>query len=861
VTTRVVFAVTKSAPTIRALLPYRSMYAARAQGDTTDATASQRVYRFKKNGESAATWQALVDASRRQLRCSAVWVIPPHDKQETSQLQKLYGITITRKRTVEPRKYNKPAPLDIKSLKFPALKKGSRVLLLDDITSTGITLRGVAAHLKTKGVHATPLALGMFWRQLPKDYAHTAVALNQQFDTVAANQRTTLPGDKGSRFRAKGRDLRRLLVVQEGVELYQKGITAGLPKVGNPKRKAAAAESLELFASTYLGNVFTKPISKGQSEDFQSMQEICRSGGRYAFASPRGDGKTSRVEAAILWAALYGYRHCIVIVGADLGAAQEICDSVKTELRINELLREDFPLPCWAATLTDDTALKAKGWTWGTSDLSMIWDKQKVILPLYPGADASGCVIVPRGLTGRLRGMRLKVGKKAIRPDFFAVDDPQTDESASSPSQCDTRERLLLGAVLGSGGPGESVAAMLPCTVIKYEDLAHRMLDHKRHPDWQGKTRSMVNTWPAAKDHWSRYRQLRKTEGHPTADAYYETHREAMDKGAEVDWPERYNPDTDVNALHHAENLLTDLGDTVFYAEYQNTPNEENPSVYDLRPHVIISRTDPNRPEYVVPKQCKIVTAFTDVNFYGLHWAALGFANDTTASVLSYGVRTGKNGAAVVPKNTPEAEAKRIIYEALVRNGQTIAQLPLRYDGKGVSVGLWIIDGGFMHDVVQRYATTIGKTLGIPVMVSRGYSADRYRPSGKWVIGKPREGCHLTESGLGKYVAFNQHYWCEIAQKAWLGSLGAPGSLSLFAGRNHAEFSEQICREKLIEKLRGKSGWFWKYHTQPGKHDYGDAVYGCYVAAAWAGLTTAGTAAPVKQKRYIETRRAKVGAL
>ena len=42
---------------IRGLLPYRSTFNARARGDTRAALAAQRVYRFKKAGESAAVWQ------------------------------------------------------------------------------------------------------------------------------------------------------------------------------------------------------------------------------------------------------------------------------------------------------------------------------------------------------------------------------------------------------------------------------------------------------------------------------------------------------------------------------------------------------------------------------------------------------------------------------------------------------------------------------------------------------------------------------------------------------------------------------------------------------------------------------------
>jgi hypothetical protein len=45
------------------------------------------------------------------------------------------------------------------------------------------------------------------------------------------------------------------------------------------------------------------------------------------------------------------------------------------------------------------------------------------------------------------------------------IDDPQTDESARSPSQCMTRERILAGAILGLAVPGRKIAGLMTLTV------------------------------------------------------------------------------------------------------------------------------------------------------------------------------------------------------------------------------------------------------------------------------------------------------------------------------------------------------------------------------------------------------------
>jgi hypothetical protein len=858
-TGRLTYATDAAGLGIRALLPYRSTFAARARQDARAALSSQRVYRFKAQGESGATWQRMIEAARDDLSCCEVWVVPGRDPGKVSALQKLFGTAIRRTRKTEPRKYRHVAPVDLSSMDFPPPPKaGKPVLLVDDVTQSGGTLAAIRDHLAGLGIECVPLALGMFHRMLPADFDEGPLVEQWERNATEAHEPAQpLKGDKGERFRARGRDLRRLLVHEEDVELYARGPLAGLPKVGNPKRKRECGESLELFAQAYLPHVFTMPLSEGQRADFATMQAAITTGGRYAFAAPRGDGKTSRVEAAILWAGLYGHRRCIVIVGADLTAAQEIQDSIKLELRTNERLRTDFPLPCWAAALADDTALKAKGWTWGGDSLGMIWDRQKIVLPILDKADGAGCVIVPRGLTGRLRGMRLKVGKVAVRPDLFACDDCQTDESAASPAQVDTRERLILGAIMGSGGPDKTVAAFLPCTVIKHDDLAARMLDRKRHPDWQGRARGLVKKWPdAQKTLWAEYTTKRREDSPAAADAFYAANRAAMDKGAAMDWPERFTKGKETSALQHAENLLCDLGEEAFAAEYQNDPQEAKPSVYDLTADLVASRVHPGRRAGEIPSEGRLIVAATDLNHYGLHSAAAGFGNDQTAWICWYGRHDGA-GRGIVPKNCPESEAKRRMFEALVEHGATVAALPLSRDGEAVRPGLWIIDAGYMPDVVRRYLEGPARTLGIPVMAARGFGADKYRPAGKGTIGAPREQCHLAESAVaGRFLAFNSDAWREVSQRAWLASPNAPGSLSLFESARHREFAAQVTREKLVEKLSGQYGPVWRWHVAPGWHDWGDAVTMLYAGAAWGGVGTGGYVAPAKptRKRYTQAQ-------
>ena len=60
---------------------------------------------------------------------------------------------------------------------------------------------------------------------------------------------------------------------------------------------------------------------------------------------------------------------------------------------------------------------------------------------------------------------------RSVRPSLVVLDDPQTDESARSLSQCAARESILAGAVLGLAGPGTKISGIMPCTVIRPGDV------------------------------------------------------------------------------------------------------------------------------------------------------------------------------------------------------------------------------------------------------------------------------------------------------------------------------------------------------------------------------------------------------
>ena len=122
-------------------------------------------------------------------------------------------------------------------------------------------------------------------------------------------------------------------------------------------------------------------------------------------------------------------------------------ESIKTELDGNELLAEDFPEVCHPIRCLDGIANRCSGQLYQGERTHIGWTAKDIVLPTIPGSKASGAIIKVAGITGRIRGMKFKrADGQSVRPSLVVIDDPQTDESARSLSQCATRESILVSA-------------------------------------------------------------------------------------------------------------------------------------------------------------------------------------------------------------------------------------------------------------------------------------------------------------------------------------------------------------------------------------------------------------------------------
>lgn len=635
-----------------------------------------------------------------------------------------------------------------------------------------------------------------------------------------------------------------------------------LPEVAAPERRERCRQSLRCFIEEYFKgpDKFYLPWSADHLVVLERTQTAIMKGGLFALAMPRGSGKTSICERAIIWAAVYGYRRFIVAVGDGEAAATEILDSVKTEIETNEKLAGDFPEVCYPVAKLERIVQRCRGQLYNGVPTRMEWGQSKIALATIAGSAASGVVITSVGITGRIRGMKTATADGSdIRPDLVLVDDPQNDESAASPEQNAKRLRVLRGAILGLAGPGKKISGIMPCTVIRPGDMADRILDPEQSPDWNGVRFKLMNAMPADKELWAKYAELwadghRRRLGNSLATEFYQEHREAMDKGAAPAWPERYLPDQ-VSAIQYAMELYISNKET-FAAEYQNEPLPEDlGEVENMKPDDILAKTN-SRPRGEVPLNCERVVAFIDVQMNLLFYTVCAFAPDWSCSVIDYGsfpdqkrvYYTLKDAIRTYPDLYKGQSFDAGVLSAL--NALTTALLPLdwrREDGALLRIERCLVDSAWGRSTTAVHNFMRQSAFGAVTMPSRGMGMgpdkkpySEYRRNAGDSIGEFWMIPNVRRKRTARVIEYDTNFVKSFLRARIAAPMGTPGGWDLFGDprdpERHRMFAEQMTAEYCTPTAgRSRRVDVWSAYPHRDNHFF-DCCVGCYVAASERGL-------------------------
>jgi hypothetical protein len=634
--------------------------------------------------------------------------------------------------------------------------------------------------------------------------------------------------------------------------------------------RAACERDFRRFCETYFPAAFCLPWSDDHLRAIERIESAVLDGGLFALAMPRGSGKTTLCERAALWALLYGHRRFVCLLGSTEKRAGDLLDHLKTELLLNEHLRRPFRAVCYPIRRLENNARKAIGQLFEGKQTRVAWSADRLTLPTMPdaacdGVNVSGSTVTVAGLTGALRGQSHTLASgEVIRPELVLLDDPQTRESAMSPSQCAERLAIVAGDVLGMTGPGRKVAALMPCTVIREGDLADTLLNRETNPAWQGERTAAVYAWPSDGKLWERYHQLRAEglragKGTAAATDFYAEHREAMDKGANVAWPARHNDD-ELSAVQHVMNLRADLGEHAFAAEYQNVPLKTEADDLPTLTAEQVARKLNGVKRRIVPTSAEHVTAFIDVHDALLFWTVAAWSADFAGYVIDYGTWPEQSRGGFTLRNarrTLASVAPGAGREGAIRAGLDTLTADLlgreytRDDRVPMRIARCLVDAGYAADVVHDFcrhsvhAAVLMPSRGVGIRAANKPMSEYNRHTGdrfgwNWYCPAPSRG------RTGRYVRFDSNHWKRFVHDRLAAALGDTGCLSLW-GRDataHRMFAEHVTAEAPTRvSANGRTVDEWRMRPGVTDNHWLDCVVGCAVAGSMLGVALPGVGA------------------
>lgn len=679
----------------------------------------------------------------------------------------------------------------------------------------------------------------------------------------------------------------------QAAEASRRRSTAGrdigpIPDVVDPKRKAKAKRSFTYCCEAYFPDACYLKWSKSHLRVNKRGEQVVRKGGKFAIAMPRGSGKTTIAVLLCLWALLFGLRRFVALICISGNKAEELLEGIRTELECNERLREDFPEVCYPIERLEQIHNRCKGQTCEGEPTRIGFTKKQIILPTVKGSAASGGIIRVAGLTSGFRGMQhVRTDGTRARPDLCLIDDPQDDESAASLNECVKNERIINGAIKGLAGPGKKIAALMPCTVIRHGDVAHRFLDHKTHPEWRGETTAMLASLPSNDKLWGEYAELLYEDqltGGGRAMRLYRENREAMDAGADHYWPERFNEDED-SAIQNAMNLKIE-DEYSFFAEYQNAPLDEHPKPEGMLSAAEIAERLNGLPRGRVMVDASHLVAFADIQHKAFYWVVCAFADDFTGQIVDDGVWPEQNASYFTVRQIKKTLARRFPgqgFEGRIYSGmealtdELLGRQFRKDDGSTMEIDVLAYDAndGKVTDIVKRFCRQSRHRQRLKAVHGRAYPASGNPINSAARKAGERRGDHWSEPPLlrgqpVRHVNFDANYYKTFMHARLSTAIGDRGSLTLFGDKPsaHRMLCDHLVSEQpttITNEKTGRKVDQYSLVKVGGENHKLDGVVGCLMLGSYRGCDllpgSAGSRPPGGRRRKLsEIRKQKKGA-
>lgn len=614
-------------------------------------------------------------------------------------------------------------------------------------------------------------------------------------------------------------------------------------------RRKRLEQVAENWLKHYFPNTYTRPFEKPHKEIIAGALKASATGGRFDVAGERGIGKSAVLWGILLYLAISGQQVFPIYVPWSDKALKRAFRFWKNALCFNRALCDDYPEYCLPFAHAKGIPQRVGNTTWngGPHDGQMTGAQLTVGEGLIVFPNKLGCM-GSSTINGNIRGLNHpQEDGTVLRPTIALLDDVQDRKVAKSPQQIIDTIEIIDGDIAGAGASGRDLPMLMSGNCIYPEDVMAHYLTSQQ---WQSLKIPCILQWPDGftddksncRGLWEEWKDL-YLAGNKEAMKLYKENKRVMTAGMKLSAPTAYKGKRK-DPLYEVMKTYYKMGHEAFFAEKQQDPQRQSYSVYILTPKLIESRAT-DRDVFAIPEWTQAIIATTDINpSYALTSVVLAFGRTTESAVLWYGLF--KSAPLPVRKEETEMSKKKKIYDALSLHGKQLAGLSCR-------PGLWVIDGGGSPEgTVIQFAANAPKACGLQAVCSFGRGWRNYRPTSraghKIIVGEQLH--RVIETRERQWIIYNADYWREIAQRAWTGEPGSPGSCSLPKGK-HSDFATQICREQLQGKdeVGGRVVWVW--NAAPGPHDYGDCMQMGYMAAAIMGLGSNEQPTKVQQRRRV----------
>ena len=662
-------------------------------------------------------------------------------------------------------------------------------------------------------------------------------------------------------------------------------------------RRLESADSFKAFCENYGAEAFGLAWSPAHLEVIEKIERSTLNSESFALALPRGSGKSTLCHWAMLWSLLNGHVEYAIYIAADKGASSARLSSIKTTLRFNQTLAEDYPEIILPIQWCNGEARKAGGQRFHETTTEMRWGSDKLLFPTLANFEDHapwysevlpnfGSILDFASMESGLRGKAVELPDgRVLRPQLAVVDDPQTRESAASPAQVKKRMDILAGDVSYLGSPERPCGVLVPTTIVYEEDLSDQLMDHEKMPEYKGVRFGALDKMPWEEadtpedekritDFWeNEYREVRRydlLDGTNHANDLYIKNRDWADGKTKALWEERKNK-TEVSAIQNCMNLYL-KDQAAFFAEFMNQPTPlETGLKVKLKPDDIIARQI-EVPRNVVPAGMDFITVFADISLKCLWYSVVAFNKETyRAHILNAGVWPDQHKSyltlASVKKTIHDRNPSLEYSAALIEGLNDFVNEVLAVDykdegGREIPVEAIGIDAGWGQetDTVLQFVKRHANSRMLYAMKGWGSTPlkkplvdPEKKPDGPASLIGQWKG--LQNRYGSSYIMSDTNLWKSRTDNALRVPVNSRSALTIYGGRENGRLpniqmlAEQMSSEEgILVEGGGRSIEQWKLGMVGRDNHLFDSTVGCYVLANIRGAEIQNDVASMKLK-------------